>query len=90
MRNITNFLEGRLKLRVNKEKSAADRPWRRKFLGFSFCISRDGIGIRVRNKSVKKFMDRVRQILSRRGGLSTKQRLEKLSRFVIGWANYLV
>ena len=89
MRNITNFLEGRLKLRVNKEKNAADRPWRRKFL-ISFRISRDGIGIRVRNKSVKKFMDRVRQILSRRGGLSTKQRLEKLSRFVIGWANYLV
>jgi retron-type reverse transcriptase len=57
MQSITNFLEGKLKLRVNREKSAVDRPWRRKFLGFSFYIIRDEIGIRVHNKSVKKFMD---------------------------------
>ena len=36
MQSITNFLEGKLKLQVNREKSAVDRPWKRKFLGFSF------------------------------------------------------
>ena len=88
MQSITNFLEGRLKLRVNREKSAVDRPWRRKFLGFSFYISKSAIRIRVHNESVKKFMDRVRQILSRSNGLSTEQRLERLRRFVTGWVNY--
>lgn len=34
MESITKFIEGKLKLKVNKEKSAVDRPWKRKFLGF--------------------------------------------------------
>src|SRR5699024_3764990 len=36
MENITKFIEGKLKLKVNEQKSAVDRPWKRKFLGFSF------------------------------------------------------
>src|SRR5699024_7563209 len=36
MENITKFIEGRFKLKVNEQKSAVDRPWKRKFLGFSF------------------------------------------------------
>ena len=36
MKSITQFLEGELKLKVNLAKSAVDRPWKRKFLGFTF------------------------------------------------------
>jgi len=36
MKSITKYLEDKLKLKVNKEKSAVDRPWKRKFLGFTF------------------------------------------------------
>lgn len=36
MESVTKFLEGKLKLRVNKDKSAVDRPWKRKYLGFTF------------------------------------------------------
>ncbi len=36
MKSITLFIESKLKLKVNKDKSEVDRPWRRKFLGFSF------------------------------------------------------
>lgn len=88
MRSIKSFLEGKLKLQVNREKSAVDRPWKRKFLGFSFYIGRGVVGIRVHNKPVEKFMDKVRRILSRSNGLSTEQRVEALNRFVIGWVNY--
>ena len=59
MRSIKSFLEGKLKLQVNREKSAVDRPWKRKFLGFSFYIGRGVVGIRVHNKPVEKFMDKV-------------------------------
>lgn len=53
MQSITEYLEGELKLKVNKEKSAVDRPWKRKFLGFSFYHKKDGVGIRVHAKTVK-------------------------------------
>ena len=36
MNSMTQFIEEDLKLKVNKEKSAVDRPWKRKFLGFTF------------------------------------------------------
>ena len=36
MDSVTSFIEGKLKLKVNLNKSAVDRPWKRKFLGFSF------------------------------------------------------
>lgn len=41
MNSITNFIEVKLKLKVNREKSAVDRPWKRKFLGFSFTINKE-------------------------------------------------
>lgn len=88
MQSITNFLEGKLKLQVNREKSAVDRPWKRKFLGFSFYIKDGVVGIRVHDKPIKKFMDKVRQILSRSNGQSTEQRIEALNRCIIGWVNY--
>ena len=42
MASLCAFLETKLKLRVNREKSAVDRPWKRKFLGFSVYYARDG------------------------------------------------
>lgn len=36
MESVIRFVEGKLKLKVNRDKSAVDRPWNRKFLGFSF------------------------------------------------------
>ncbi|MDK2820727.1 MAG: hypothetical protein PWP31_692 [Clostridia bacterium] len=41
MESVTRFVEGQLKLKVNCRKSAVDRPWRRKFLGFSFTWERE-------------------------------------------------
>ncbi|MBZ4654772.1 MAG: RNA-directed polymerase (Reverse transcriptase) [Peptococcaceae bacterium] len=88
MKSITRFLEGKLKLKVNPEKSAVDRPWKRKFLGFSFYTKKGGIGIRVHAKPVKKFKGKVKQILSRSNGWSTEQRIKALNSSIIGWVNY--
>ena len=44
---VRRFLEQRLRLKVNEQKSAVDRPWRRKFLGFSMYHRRDGVRLRV-------------------------------------------
>ncbi|MFB5085415.1 reverse transcriptase domain-containing protein, partial [Symbiobacterium thermophilum] len=50
-RNVRHFLQERLRLKVNEEKSAVDRPWKRQFLGFSFSKHR-GVRIRLAPKSL--------------------------------------
>ena len=88
MKSITKYLEDKLKLKVNKEKSAVDRPWRRKFLGFTFYQWYGKIGIRVHEKSVAKFKNKIKEITKRSNGWSMEHRLLKLRQLIIGWINY--
>lgn len=88
MRSITDFLENKLKLKVNKDKSAVDRPWRRKFLGFTFYQWYGKIGIRVHEKSVSKFKAKIKAITARSNALDMERRMIKLRQCIIGWLNY--
>jgi len=88
MANITRFIEEKLKLKVNKEKSAVDRPWNLKFLGFSFYAKKGEIGIRVHPKPVEKFKQKLKEITGRSKSMSMEQRMEKLRQCITGWANY--
>lgn len=88
MVSLTKFLEEKLKLRVNKDKSAVDRPWKRKFLGFTFYQIKGKVGIRVHQKSVSKFKRKIKEITSRSNGKSMEYKLEKLRKCIIGWINY--
>lgn len=88
MASITSFIEQELKLRVNKEKSAVDRPWKLKFLGFSFYHKKGGIGIRVHQKPAMKFKQKLKEITGRSKAMSIDQRMEKLRQCIIGWVNY--
>jgi RNA-directed DNA polymerase len=88
MDNVIEFLEEKLKLKVNRDKSAVDRPWRRKFLGFTFYHLYGKIGIRVHQKSINKFKTKIREITSRSSGKSMEYRIEKLRQCTIGWINY--
>lgn len=88
MNSITDFLEDTLKLKVNKDKSAVDRPWKRKFLGFTFYQLYGKIGIRVHEKSINKFRKKIKTITSRSSGKSIEYRMEKLKQCIIGWLNY--
>lgn len=88
MASITRFIEEKLKLKVNKDKSAVDRPWKLKFLGFSFYAKKGGIGIRVHPKPVEKFKQKLKEITGRSKSMSMEQRMEKLRQCITGWANY--
>lgn len=88
MVSITEFIEGELKLKVNKEKSAVDRPWKLKFLGFSFYHKKGGIGIRVHPKPVKKFKEKLKEVTGRSNAMSVKDRIVKLKQIITGWVNY--
>lgn len=64
--SVTRFLEGKLKLKVNEEKSAVDWPWKRKFPGFSFTYGKE-TRIRIAPKSLKRVKDKIRQLTTPTG-----------------------
>ena len=88
MKNITKYIETKLRLKVNKEKSKVDRPWRIKYLGFSFYQAKGKIEIRIHLKSITKFKDKIRAITSRSNAMSMETRYIKLKQVIVGWVNY--
>ncbi len=88
MESITRFIENKLKLKVNKDKSKVDRPWKIKYLGFSFYHGKGIVEIMVHKKSIDKFKDKIREITSRSNGMSMEMRYEKLHQVIRGWVNY--
>lgn len=88
MENITKFIERKLRLKVNRVKSKVDRPWRIKYLGFSFYQAKGKVEIRVHPKSIAKLKRTIREITSRSNGMSMETRYTRLKQVIRGWVNY--
>lgn len=88
IKSMTNIIENKLKLKVNKDKSAVDFVSKRKFLGFSFYFSKSGAEIRIHEKSIKRFKEKVKFYTNRNKGISMEYRLLKLNQIIRGWINY--
>ena len=88
MKSMTKIIENKLKLKVNKNKSAVDLVSRRKFLGLSFYFAKSGAEIRIHEKSIKRFKDKIRVYTNRNTGISIEHRLLKLKQIMRGWINY--
>ena len=86
---ITAFLKRRLKLTVNEEKSAVDRPQRRQFLGFSMLFGTP-VRVRLAPPSAHRLKMKVRALTSRRRSQSMEARLSRLSSYLRGWVHYFV
>ncbi len=85
--SVERFLARRLKLEVNRAKSAVARPSERKFLGFSF-MNRKQPRRRIAPQALARFKSRVRE-LTRRSRSTTLGRIaEDLSRYLVGWRGY--
>ena len=87
MASVQRFVERKLRLKVNEKKSAVDRPWRRKFLGFSFTSSREP-KVRVAKESMKRMKKKVREITSRKMPYSMEYRIQRLNQYLTGWCGY--
>ncbi len=81
------FLADRLRLRLNEEKSAVDRPWRRTFLGLSVTHGKQP-KLRIAGEAVQRMQTRVREITSRKRGISLGRMVEELNRYLRGWLGY--
>ena len=88
MASITRFIEEDLKLKVNKDKSKVDRPWKLKYLGFTFYPKKGEMGIRVHQNSVKKLKSKLKEITGRSNAMSMELRAIKLRQVIVGWVNY--
>ena len=89
MESCKQYLEGKLKLKVNQRKSEVGSPTRRKFLGFSLYRTKGKPGIRIHEKPLERFKERIRKITSRRRGhVPMEQLLEELRRYITGWLGY--
>jgi len=87
MNSITNFIEVKLKLKVNREKSAVDRPWKRKFLGFSFTFNKKP-KVRISKESIKRLKSKIRELTSRSKPIPMEIRIKKLNQYLTGWCGY--
>lgn len=87
MRGIRAFLEGVLRLRVNEQKSAVARPWKRKFLGYTFTAQRES-RLRIAPESVRRLRRKVRERMRAGRGRSLRRTIEELNPLLRGWITY--
>ena len=88
LKSLTTFLERRLRLQVNAEKSAVARPWERRFLGYSFTSQREA-RLKVAPVSVQRLKEKLREIFQRGRGCNLSKLIEEeLTPLLRGWMNY--
>jgi RNA-directed DNA polymerase len=85
LQSVTNWLEKKLRLKVNQTKSAVDRPQKRKFLGFTFTVQRQRS---IAPKSREKFKERIRELTKRNRGSSLVRVISDLRSYLVGWRGY--
>jgi group II intron reverse transcriptase/maturase len=88
MENSIKYLEGKLKLTVNREKSAVGSPLKRKFLGFCIFPTSRGIKVRPHHKAKTAIKDKLREITKRNRGRSLELILKEIKQLMTGWLNY--
>lgn len=83
--SVTKFLEGQLKLRINREKSAVAFVLERKFLGHRLL---PGGGLGMAPVSLQRAKDRIRRITRRNRGVQLSRMISELNSFLVGWVTY--
>jgi RNA-directed DNA polymerase len=81
--SVTQYLLGKLKLQVNESKSAVDRPWRRRFLGFMFTGRRPNRR-KVSEQAILRFREEIRQRTGRTRGVTLQRVVDELRSYLLG------
>ena len=87
MASLERFLEKRLRLRINREKSKVARPWERKFLGYTFTANRKP-KLKVAPQSIKRLREKLRPFWRRARGRALTNTVGELNRVIRGWVAY--
>lgn len=88
MESIGDFIERKLRLKINRDKSATGRPWERTLLGYSFTNHKE-VKVKVSKKSIARLRDKVREKLRQGRGRNLSRFVkEDLNPLLRGWINY--
>jgi RNA-directed DNA polymerase len=88
LESITRYIEGDLKLKVNREKSKVSRPTESTLLGFTFKNDKGSWVIVIAKKSIKRIKEKCKEITQRNNGSNAKQKITKMAPVIRGWVNY--
>ena len=88
LNHILPYIEEKLFLKVNREKTQVARVKQVKYLGYGFYIHKGEGRLRIHPKSVQKFRDKIREITGRSNGMGTLARKTRLNQVIRGWINY--
>lgn len=88
LRNLLPYIEGKLFLKVNTEKTSVAQISKIKFLGYSFYRYKGECQLRVHPKSVLKMREKLKELTSRSNGWGNERRKESLKQYIVGWVNY--
>jgi len=86
--SVTCFLETKLKLKVNNEKSAVAYPWDRKFLGYSMVKHRNLLLLTPAPQSIERLKTKLRPVLRSGKGRNIPGQLAYMRPIILGWVNY--
>jgi RNA-directed DNA polymerase len=88
--SMINYIEKKLLLKVNREKTKVSRPNESTLLGFTFLRTKSGWEIWIADKSIGRIKEKCRNLTNRSKGLSEEERIGKLQSIINGWVNYFV
>ena len=88
MESVKQFLEKKLKLKVNPKKSKVDRATRVKFLGFSFYKRNGEMLIRVAGRSLERFYEKLRRLTKRTRSGKLEDLIQEINQYTMGWIGY--
>jgi len=88
LQNILPYIEKKLFLKVNLEKTEVAYVGKVKFLGFSFYKQKNGMSIRVHPKAIAKMKSKIKEYTARSNGWGNEYRIDKMKRYIRGWINY--
>jgi len=86
--SIVRYLETKLQLKVNKEKTKVGYIRGLKFLGYSFYMYRGECRLSLHKLSLQKMKSKLKELTSRSNGMGYEQRKFKLKQYIQGWINY--
>ncbi|MHA4812673.1 group II intron reverse transcriptase/maturase [Flavitalea flava] len=88
LESITEYIEKKLKLKVNREKTQVSQPEKSTLLGFSFYRSKDKWEIKIAPKSLRRIKEKIKAKTKRNDPSNAKEKIKKLEAMIEGWVNY--
>jgi RNA-directed DNA polymerase len=88
LESITEYIEKKLKLKVNRAKTKVSEPEQSTLLGFSFYRSKDKWEIKIASKSLRRIKEKIKAKTKRNDPSNAKEKIKKLEAMIEGWVNY--